>query len=516
MGFRLYLHRITGRYLPAKTDIVLVGHSMGGILATEIAMYPNHYNPATFWHRILGVIGIDSPFLGLQRSVAVYNRFFRPAQPSPETDPANPASADTREELAWSDISSFDPFYRPPPDHDRRKKARRGAFGDTFPAPLAKSIYLGMSYCDGRMSRSMRAYNSYANSHLMFFRSLSNYKELESRYSRIRALEEVDRRRGRHHPRIRFVNYYIASTRRRMKTKPLAREFQPMVSSGHDSISPMSSPSITDQADPPLPKLPTTRSSPAKDAKDFTHENFSHSSRFTALLLPIKYDRKSKKDDENSAEKLARAGIKGKASGTNMWNFWRKDNRKAEAKDNKRQRTQGKERQRSASISHSVTSSSANALPGEDDVAQDNDNNGNDDFETEPTRPMDSAKKPKSFNYFCRQPPKINDQADPCWVPIVIRGMNKRRAHCRMFLIGDHYGPLVTEVGERVKNWLADSRVIVEENTGEAAVVEEGEREKNGRERPGSLTVSSVDPSLSPCQGEEDPGSSRLAEADLI
>lgn len=62
--------------------------------------------------------------------------------------------------------------------------------------------------------------------------------------------------------------------------------------------------------------------------------------------------------------------------------------------------------------------------------------------------------KPKRDKKFCLLPPKINQQADPCWVRVSMNGVDEVGAHCGLFIVGDHYGWLVDDVGTRIKEWI--------------------------------------------------------------
>jgi len=49
------------------TDVISLGHSIGGILAAEVVLLRNERRG--FGHRILGVVSFDSPFLGMHPGV---------------------------------------------------------------------------------------------------------------------------------------------------------------------------------------------------------------------------------------------------------------------------------------------------------------------------------------------------------------------------------------------------------------------------------------------------------------
>ena len=59
------------------TDVVLLGHSMGGILSAEVALLNKH--------RILGTVNFDTPFLGMHPGVIAsgLGSLFTPASESP-------------------------------------------------------------------------------------------------------------------------------------------------------------------------------------------------------------------------------------------------------------------------------------------------------------------------------------------------------------------------------------------------------------------------------------------------
>ncbi|PKS10720.1 hypothetical protein jhhlp_002477 [Lomentospora prolificans] len=87
------------------TDVVLVGHSMGGILAAEVVLMPNPnpFGAHQFKHRILGVLALDTPFLGLHPGIiptGIASLFRSPPENTslspPKPKPSAPGVGQTR------------------------------------------------------------------------------------------------------------------------------------------------------------------------------------------------------------------------------------------------------------------------------------------------------------------------------------------------------------------------------------------------------------------------------------
>lgn len=218
---------------------------MGGILSAEVVLQ-KPASPATgrpFRHRILGTISFDTPFLGMHPGVVVsgIGSLFRPA-PEPPGAKARQSSisgtntplmdsqasvssqsyatsvADSEESSQLSLIQSItsplaspslnDPYFNPPFPNDVRLPERKG---------WSNILHFINKHSDGLTS----ATKQYFMSHLEFGGCLADYPGLKNRYEKLRGLEDVDDLAQRNRPgyqppirRIRFVNYYTASTGR--------------------------------------------------------------------------------------------------------------------------------------------------------------------------------------------------------------------------------------------------------------------------------------------------------------
>ena len=216
-------------------EVILLGHSMGGLLSAEVALQ-RPVDGLGFRHRILGTINFDTPFLGMHPGVVVsgLGSLFRPAPeaPKPVQSPANsdymgspgtsthtPSISDASSQ--WTGFSTplsspptNDPNYNPPFPNDIRLTERKGWSS-------------ALHFINKHANDFSAATKQYVTSHIEFGGTMADYPALKKRYARIRELEDVDditRHPGPYyHPparRIRFVNYYTASTGRPKPPKP--------------------------------------------------------------------------------------------------------------------------------------------------------------------------------------------------------------------------------------------------------------------------------------------------------
>lgn len=670
-----------GLHESPTTDVILVGHSMGGLLATEVALLPPYTFPETpheYRHRILGILSVDCPFLGLQQPgvfISGLSCLFRPPsdplsstggefdpglvptligrdivpgvasatsycdlihapppkardfadqshlRPSDSTDFGSIRSVRSVPEPDWSDTSSWDPNYNPP-FHNDRKWQRRGTWDN--------AMYYVTKHSDGLIT----AMRSYVTSHLRFGRSVLDHKELKDRYSRIRAIEEVNTQALNHTTRIRFVNYYTACTGRPKRSRPHTPRsprapFSPIAEepislglektclSEHEPRSPIASPKDTEHArtktsrtrdtlqlgagsvplsgqitssdtaakiDPleslvepdenkegiakeagdadaslgielvaspssvaperssidrskdtdtrltedsrttrlvpstttvsssmdsglpedtrisplqlPSPEVPLQRwphrSEPPPGPPHNAHQHIPHKKsspveKIKALIRAIRYHRKAMKHGDRLEEELEKAAMRAaekKAIAIERQRL--KVLRRTEKEAVRGLRMEAKRRERQKSQVHKKTSWYGRRSPFSqpDEAAPTNANDRlispdsgstscSSNIMTTRSQTSSSAcsgssnggisSKPQELRplsrirFFCRLPPKVGNRIDPCWIPILMREMDEIGAHSKVFVVGDHYAPLVSQVGERIKGWVEEN-----------------------------------------------------------
>jgi pimeloyl-ACP methyl ester carboxylesterase len=215
-----------------NTDVVLLGHSMGGLVIAEVALMPSPTSDRPLKHRIVGTVNFDVPFLGMHPGVVksgLASIFSAP--PEEPTDRwqdtqmgANPDSgASGSDQRATSPVpsSASDGLWRPAQTDPNYNPS----FGNDVKLPVRKGWSNAWHFVSKHSDNLREATKQLVTSHLEFGGAMANYGELKTRYARLRALEEdSDAVRksvveGGTPPRVRFVNYYTASTGRPKKPK---------------------------------------------------------------------------------------------------------------------------------------------------------------------------------------------------------------------------------------------------------------------------------------------------------
>ncbi|KAF2503182.1 hypothetical protein BU16DRAFT_32182 [Lophium mytilinum] len=202
------------------TDVILLGHSMGGLLCSEVALVPP-YSPSTdraLRHRLIGTINFDVPFLGMHPGVVVsgLGSIFRPAD-SPAPPTSNESSSGST-----SNVNRVNTFFSPKPSDPNYNPVFPNDVNLPERSGWGNALHFISKHSDGLMN----ATKTYVTSHLEFGGTMADYGALKKRYARIRALEEEDEAVRRTAtsgpsppPRVRFINYYTASTGRPKKPK---------------------------------------------------------------------------------------------------------------------------------------------------------------------------------------------------------------------------------------------------------------------------------------------------------
>lgn len=216
----------------ASTDVILLGHSMGGLLSAEVVLkmaYTQHAGPY-LQHRLIGGINFDVPFLGMHPGVikAGLSSIFNPDASKKDKaeasqtlapilgttagqamSPASPqASASSNTAVSTSSSNPHDPNYNP-------------SFENDVVLPVRKGWQSALHFINKHSDNIYGATKQLVTSHMQFGGAMADFNGLKVRYTRVRALEEksVAIRESTlggkfKPPRRRFVNYYTASTGR--------------------------------------------------------------------------------------------------------------------------------------------------------------------------------------------------------------------------------------------------------------------------------------------------------------
>ncbi|KIW67882.1 hypothetical protein PV04_07097 [Phialophora macrospora] len=473
----------------SRTDTILVGHSLGGILAAEVALIPSN-SPADsnelFRHRLLGLIAFDTPFLGMHPGVVstgIASLFRAPPQPlvSPPVDPK-----------IFSDTELQSPTYNPTYANDVRLTDRTGK--------LRRFWYFWNKHC-GELAK---AAGDYVSSHLEFGGCLADYPGLKRRFNAIRTLEDIDETAkprtpdGKFMKRVRFVNYYSVGT------GPV-KERSPSPSTGHgllelptselqetptrrssgESLLPStaSSPRLSleeyqdgeltvkdisqlniDPDPPELTPATTVSEQPnSSSAKDASVSSLDPGSTELGLLPPLpplpappaefdaglfkeedivkllrkEYDRKVK-----AYERAVKDRDESLRERQELLDRRRRNKLKQEEKTKKQAQTQEvrvqKEHQKRAAIPNPEHYD--RQLPAERE-----------------TNKSQEGKKKKERK-FCALPPKdpVTGKHDDTWIRVYFEGIDEVTAHTSMFNVSDTYAKTVADVVERIETWVAE------------------------------------------------------------
>lgn len=197
---------IQSYYRPLHSiDVILIGHSMGGSLASEAIILLSR---VAFQHNIIGIIGLDVPFLGVHPHVVTSGvtglmksgggiakppekeRLNRPTAERSTSSlslPESPYSSETARSSQTS-ITETIPPRRTPSPQPRPKPEKKSDFKETI-AKTVQAIYKNRHDLGGAAPR-------YLWSHIEYGHILLDPTELKAQYDQLRLLP------------VNFANFY--------------------------------------------------------------------------------------------------------------------------------------------------------------------------------------------------------------------------------------------------------------------------------------------------------------------
>lgn len=183
----------------------MLGHSLGGILAADVVLLQQDGHPK---HRILGLVGFDVPFLGIHpRVIATGTMSLIPQKDAADEEKLAREQESLGLEPAFKS-AHFSPNFDPPFKNDVRL-VDRGFLSGVLHFVNKNTDHLSRSIFDRVVSP------------FKFAGCVNNYSELRRRYGHLMELEAESS------PwRVRFVNYYTASTGRKSRNGKTKAERQ--------------------------------------------------------------------------------------------------------------------------------------------------------------------------------------------------------------------------------------------------------------------------------------------------
>jgi len=246
-----------------STDVVLVGHSMGGVLAADVVLMPGQRPQQTYLkHRIIGAVHLDSPILGLHPGIVIsgISSLFRskPEKPGSPTGPGAQlgANASTSDVLSQTQsIYSENSFDSQSTTASSIPSAGPGLIGrrtmdPNFDPSFANDVRLKdrgwwknvVHFAQKHSSEGLLdAATKHMVSHLEFGSCLMDYSGLKNRYENVRKLEDIDdiKNYGFPHipPQVRFVQYYtVCHGFPKVPKSPKGEDARPAMPQSLDSV----------------------------------------------------------------------------------------------------------------------------------------------------------------------------------------------------------------------------------------------------------------------------------------
>ncbi|KAF2486472.1 hypothetical protein BDY17DRAFT_245271 [Neohortaea acidophila] len=434
----------------ASVDVVLLGHSMGGLLSAEVVLMPSALeNAPPLKHRVLGTVNFDVPFLGMHPGViksglgSIFHSANLEDQWSPELGASTPHDAGSMSSASSLNLGPPDRtdtlWHKPDPNFNQ-------AFNNDVVLPVRKGWRNALHFVhkhSSNINELTKATKQLVTSHLEFGGAMANYSELKTRYTRLRTLDETNgvlrksvTKSAQLPARVRFVNYYTVSTGRVTKAKTPQR-------SPSRSPDRAKSPSSTPHDDSRSQQNPNTlsRSTSTEQVEDW---------QSAAESLTIGEPNTTTTNNPQPVLAIAvEAPLPSPPPPLNISYIQDPTTRKLVTEEHERavkayeealqvRQSQRQEEGETSAARLTPTPSSTSLTP-------------------TPTTSEPQPKKPPRERTFCALPPKsANNTLDATWVRIFMENVDEVGAHCGLFFVDERYERLVGDVAERVEGWVKE------------------------------------------------------------
>ncbi|MDI1486905.1 MAG: hypothetical protein OHK93_006167 [Ramalina farinacea] len=513
---------------------------MGGILSAEVVLLgtAGAESPSHFRHRILGTINLDTPFLGLHQGVIAsgIQSIFTPTPQSP--NPRTEASS-TQSRIQQLDSPALSRLHTPNIEPDQGASGASDAsillpaatasqgseyFPTTTPTvppqdpnydpafpndvllPERSGFSNALHFIGKHSSGLARATQTMIKSHWDFGAAMGDFVGLKQRYQRIRALEDIHSSE-----RVRFVNYYTASTGRPKKQKLQASAATEAtdendLDKGIDNLTVHNAPA-PEESGSPLPRNPSTASStrslavlndprPEEAESSATQDAQGDLSRPTASrsvesinslgfeadsrlppipalpaeperFVPESEDPKERKFAEQQNQRQIKAYqrlLKDRENAIKARQKFVEKREKEAAKAVEASAKKGEKERAKAEKAEAKRAAKAAKAREEEAKAQEgrvvtlaaigSDEEVENEAKGKGRAEERVEEKAPRDRKFCRLAKGPNGEVDPCWIRVYMPGVDEVGAHCGLFAEdGDRYEGFVAAVGMTVVGW---------------------------------------------------------------